>query len=175
LGEVEDDLREDLHQAFGTSEEEPVSEEEPDDNTLRNIIIAALLLFFLLGSRKREDELDDADLRLIEEQRDLFLGSLETIVDRIGRGVATTGTIERLVSQAASLYWRAFVKYADATTSYIWRIDPEKDHCSTCLGQDGVTRTGEEWRQLAEEQGIWPRSPNLECTGRFCGCSLEPV
>jgi hypothetical protein len=168
-------LRADLHELFGTTVTEPEAEEEPDSNALRDLIIAILLLFFLLGSKKQRDELTDADRALIQAEVDLFDDSLDTIVARVGSGADVTGTVERLVSQATKLYWIAFVTYIDDLAEYRWDIDPAKDSCETCLNLDGVVQTGEEWRLVMEEQGIYPRSPNLACTGRFCGCELNEV
>lgn len=105
----------------------------------------------------------------------MFLGSLDIIIDRVGRGVDVTGTIERLISQAASLYWIGFVHAMDDTKRYVWNIDPAKDSCVTCLGLDGEVKTGAEWKELAQTEGIYPRSVNLACTGRWCGCNFESI
>lgn len=47
----------------------------------------------------------------------------------------------------------------------------DTEHCSTCLGQDGQSRTRLEWLSLAA-QGIEPQGRGLECGGWKCQCKI---
>lgn len=54
---------------------------------------------------------------------------------------------------------------------YRWQIDPEKDHCETCLAMNGQIHKMSDY----EASGILPGSHKLECKGFNCGCSLVPA
>jgi hypothetical protein len=51
-----------------------------------------------------------------------------------------------------------------------WQVG-DTEHCSTCLGQDGQSRTRLEWLSLAA-QGIEPQGRGLECGGWKCQCKI---
>ena len=53
---------------------------------------------------------------------------------------------------------------------YTWRLGATEQHCSDCLFFNGQTLTASEWRQLPA-----PQSPDLECGGWLCDCSLVPT
>lgn len=56
-----------------------------------------------------------------------------------------------------------------------WVVDPEKEHCHSCLDiLNGIVATGEQWEE-ARARGIYPQSNSLECGGYHCGCTLEPT
>ena len=52
---------------------------------------------------------------------------------------------------------------------YTWRLGATERHCSDCLRLNGQTHTASEWTRA----GIRPQSPDLECGGWNCDCSLE--
>lgn len=56
-----------------------------------------------------------------------------------------------------------------------WVYDPTKEHCVTCEALNGRVYTAFNWQR----SGLYPRSPHLNCTGKWCGCSWietdEPV
>ena len=52
-----------------------------------------------------------------------------------------------------------------------WVLGPTKVHCSDCLNLDGRVYRGSIWQKY----GIRPQSPELECGGFNCKCTLEPT
>src|SRR5205085_5890309 len=46
--------------------------------------------------------------------------------------------------------------YVEAT----WKVDPAKEHCETCIGRDGSTKTAEEWGKVG-----FSRDRRLDCGG----------
>lgn len=55
---------------------------------------------------------------------------------------------------------------------YTWELGQTEKHCSTCLEQDGVTRTASGWKALAAI-GVQPQGTGLECRGFRCDCRLR--
>lgn len=55
----------------------------------------------------------------------------------------------------------------------VWRVGPT-EHCDTCLALDGVVATADDWEE-ARGRGIYPKSPDLDCHGYNCQCSLDPT
>lgn len=51
-----------------------------------------------------------------------------------------------------------------------WKLG-EAEHCTTCLALNGIVAWALEW----DEAGIKPKSPDLECKGYNCACTLEPT
>lgn len=54
---------------------------------------------------------------------------------------------------------------------YMWQLGNTERHCSDCLNLNGQIKTAAEWRAA----GIQPQSPDLECGGWNCDCSLVLV
>ena len=52
----------------------------------------------------------------------------------------------------------------------VWQLG-EAEHCSTCLALDGIVASASEW----DVSGWRPQSPELECKGFNCKCSLTPT
>lgn len=52
----------------------------------------------------------------------------------------------------------------------IWKLGIA-EHCNTCLALDGIVAFARDW----EASGWRPQSPNLECRGYNCKCSLSPT
>lgn len=50
----------------------------------------------------------------------------------------------------------------------IWEVSPNKVHCGNCGKLNGYVKRASQWRDYPLE----PQSPNLECGGYRCGCSL---
>jgi hypothetical protein len=51
----------------------------------------------------------------------------------------------------------------------LWRINPAKEHCGSCVRLNGRVYRASIWRKY----DIYPRMHRLECGGWRCGCSLE--
>jgi hypothetical protein len=52
-----------------------------------------------------------------------------------------------------------------------WLRGPTERPCGDCLHLHGQIHRASEWRAA----GIRPKSPDLECNGYNCGCTLEKV
>ena len=58
----------------------------------------------------------------------------------------------------------------DSKKLYMWRVNPSKEHCVTCLRLNGqVHQMG-----TYKSKGLVPRSASLVCHGDNCGCNLIP-
>lgn len=64
---------------------------------------------------------------------------------------------------------------AGADEPQIWKVNPRKEHCATCVALDGWVKRGSYWQQFYEETGIRPQSLDLICHGYRCGCALKPT
>ncbi len=53
----------------------------------------------------------------------------------------------------------------------VWRIGPTKEHCRSCSRLNGKVKRKSQW--IAS--GIRPQSPQLECHGFNCLCTLNPT
>jgi len=54
-----------------------------------------------------------------------------------------------------------------------WEVGPT-EHCEDCLALNGYIATAEEWDR-ARGRGYYPQSPQLECHGFNCRCTLNPT
>lgn len=54
---------------------------------------------------------------------------------------------------------------------YMWVLGATERHCRDCLELNGQIKTASEWRAA----GIQPQSPDLQCGGWNCDCSLVQV
>jgi hypothetical protein len=145
--------------------------EEPDRNTLVKIVAAWLLFAYLEGAQIAESDLTSADRKAIKEQEDLFLSSVDNMLDRKASGNDMEATTSRLVNQIAGLYWLGFVKGGDQSEKLIWVLGFTKQHCADCGDFDGQVKTKAEWAA----GGKLPQSGLLECTGVNCQCMLVPA
>jgi hypothetical protein len=55
-----------------------------------------------------------------------------------------------------------------------WRRGATKEGCTDCVTLDGVVLTVSDWQRLYRA-GVYPQSGDLECTGRYCLCTLTPT
>lgn len=51
-----------------------------------------------------------------------------------------------------------------------WHVDPVKEHCKTCIGREGMTKTMDEWGAIG-----FPHDSRLDCGGWLCGCWTTSV
>lgn len=180
-----------MYALFDITEESPIPEEPVDEDSLVKLILAALLLFLLLGIRYGRsgageelpdgaiDSLTEADLTddersILDIQSGLFMDSVKKIIERAGN-ISILATIDKLIAQSSSMFWAGFALNAKSDSRYRWDMNPEKENCVTCVNLDGVIQTGKDWAEVARTQGIYPMSPALACTGRYCGCVLTKV
>lgn len=71
------------------------------------------------------------------------------------------------------VYHRAKVTNpASASELLTWRFGSTEEHCATCAGLNGQTKTADEWANLAFLD-IEPQGTGLECGGWRCDCAIS--
>ena len=58
---------------------------------------------------------------------------------------------------------------ARANPKLIWLWNPAKKHCGDCTRLNTRVYRKNTW----EKYDIYPQSPDLECTGKYCGCKFD--
>jgi len=165
---------------------------------MRRITEAAILLMFLLAGG--DQNAPSADLALDEQYR-IARNSVERLAEDIydgrysGRGEsqAVLGRPAQTAEEAREklrnrlVLWVFSLAGIDAIgkmhaapmliageyrePTYVWELGPTKEHCTDCLYLSGTVLTASEWIQT----GVAPQSPDLECNGFRCMCSLVPT
>lgn len=148
------------------------AKEEPSRDRLKEIVLLAFLLSYLEGAEIEAGVMSDGQSKKVSDAQEVFIDSIDKMMDRKASGNDMSGTITRIVSHAKSLYWEGFVD-ADGRSGEeaTWYIGATEKHCGDCLAFDGETKTRKEWR----DGGKLPQSSALECTGRHCDCLLVPA
>ena len=80
------------------------------------------------------------------------------------------------VQSRASLWANAYRKFTQfgrmnrcGDTRVIWRVNPSKEHCDSCLALDGLIFKLSDLK----DADVYPQSSKLQCGGWRCGCDLE--
>ena len=97
----------------------------------------------------------------------------------IQRGSKENGGLLKVQMSRADLWVNRYSEVVQAAKvascgdrKMIWRIDPGKDNCRSCLALNGKVKRNSFW----QETGILPQVPGasyLVCNGYRCGCSLN--
>lgn len=87
-------------------------------------------------------------------------GALQPLLDRADLWAAA---YDRIVLLAQSI--------AGADVKMKWKRDQSKVGCVDCIQYDGKIYRKSEWASV----GVYPRCPQLACTGINCGCDWEPT
>lgn len=127
----------------------------------------------VLSDERTEAEQDRLDLAInteisyltgfadaIEENTQAKGGALEPLLNRAD---TWANGYERIVLLAQSV--------SGADLKMKWKRDPAKAGCVDCLQYDGKIYRKSEWAEV----GVYPRSPDLACSGVNCGCDWEPT
>lgn len=92
-----------------------------------------------------------------------------------GLGDTARRVIGRIVSRVATVWQNAPARFEtmgqvqDRNDQwYQWRLGATERHCRDCAHLNGQIHRASEWRAA----GIMPQSPDLECGGWNCDCSL---
>lgn len=95
------------------------------------------------------------------------------MASRHERGVDMEPTIERIVNHVYGAFFYSFAMHdIDDTAMYSWVLGPT-EHCTDCVTQAGMgDMLGSYWKKMADE-GIYPKSPLLFCTGLHCQCEIH--
>lgn len=115
----------------------------------------------------------DEDRKRLEEAYQLTIASVSGMIDRHESGIDMQPTIDRIINHVQGIFFYALAANGmDDTKMYSWVLGPT-EHCMDCLEQAGKGEmSGSHWREMAE-QGIYPKSPLLFCTGLYCQCELQ--
>lgn len=157
------------------------------ESSFEEMIAAAMLLLFLMGGSLSADAIDgltpaqrkrlDAE---IAEQHSYTSGIASDIAggryQDEGEDATRREMLDRRVGLWLSGVLAAYVvgkMYADNDDELLqWRLGATKEHCTHCAGFHRQIKTRAEWREIAEKQGLYPQSRNLECKGYRCLCNL---
>ena len=107
------------------------------------------------------------------------MGWLATVRDKIaGLPDAARRAVSRIVSRVSTVWGNAPAKFETAGQTldrndrwYQWKLGATERHCKDCAHLNGQIHRASEWRA----SGIAPQSPDLECGGWNCDCSLVLV
>lgn len=113
-------------------------------------------------------------ISLLAEMNDGVAGSAETIVSRYNNGTDMEATAIKLTSTVMRVYWFAYLRHGEDSQLLEWFYGAT-EHCIHCETLAGQVHTRAQWREFMDSSGIFPRSANLECTGLFCQCGLQPT
>lgn len=142
------------------------------------LALAALLLAFLLAGGDQDNPAAARELETAQRQaRESAAKLTSDIYDgRYSANEETGQTVEqgreklagRLTLWAFSLgeLYHLGMLYNRSGRNKRWGLGNTEQHCSTCLGLDGVVLTVDEWEFL----GIRPQSSKLACRGFYCDC-----
>ncbi len=115
---------------------------------------------FILNQQNAAEQLG---LDIVEKNK-VHGGDLEKILSRVNIWVLR---YDELVSIARMTYAK--------DEKLRWTINPEKDHCHTCLPLNGWVKRASYWQKFYSDTGIRPKSESLACHGIWCGCELKPT
>ncbi len=151
---------------------------------LQRLSTAALALAFLLGDGDVENAAGQSQLRTIQGiqsnssvklSKDIFDGNYSAIEDKQTKTEGKKKLNNRLILWSytlASVYHLgqefARPKFG-IEPRYEWFLGNTEEHCSTCLGLQGVVLTTSEWRII----GHRPQGRSLECGGWNCDCQRK--
>lgn len=150
------------------------------EDTFQAIVALVILLSFLRGSRKTEAQLTPEEWQLINENIQLGHDSVYSFADDIANGRYTlseekpkpASLVERAIlwaGTALGLYHLGMMFRED--DPYLQFVMGPTEHCRDCLRLSGQVHRASAWRNSP----LGPQSPNLECRGHRCQCSLVPA
>lgn len=124
------------------------------------------------------DERTEAEQAILNNAINTEIGYLTGFADAIeANSKANGGALQPLLDRAelwAQGYDRVVIlaqSVSGADVKMKWKRDPTKKSCPDCIQYDGKIFRKSEWA----EAGVYPRSPDLNCSGINCGCDWEPT
>lgn len=119
------------------------------------------------------EDIPEEDQEMIKRELALVAASAATIIARAASDTDMGPTAHRMMSQVKRIFNMAYATYAMGDDNYAWSLGPT-EHCPTCLEQAAKgPRPGTYWKELALNEGVFPQSGLLACTGINCQCSYE--
>lgn len=123
-----------------------------------------------------ESEISQSELNVLNELiateqsniGGLMLAVQENARERGGKLNPLRARVDRWTARFIGVSERAFT-LAMRDKPLKWVFDPKKEHCRSCLRLNGQVRRANKWAEI----GIYPRSPELDCFGLYCGCKWE--
>lgn len=128
------------------------------------------------------EEIDPADVNTLDAVFDRISDYAEGFADYIVKNAKGVGKLSNVYKRAD--LWIVMhdevSNIAKLDTSidddreYIWRYGGTMEHCSDCARFANTVKTKLEWDTLRED-GYYPQSRSLECSGYKCQCYYEAV
>lgn len=153
------------------------------ERNFREIAERFLPLLFLLGGGLLASR---AGQRFVEQQQQIHRRSARQFTNDIfaRRYLDDAGQVKDDMLRNRTRLWSNQGVYAvnqgrinapvppgvDTEPLLIWRLGATERHCRDCAAFDGKVLTQSEWARLPA-----PQSPDLECGGWNCDCSLLPT
>jgi hypothetical protein len=127
-----------------------------------------------------QKDLTDAMAQEIKNIQDSEFSYLQGYIDAINKARTGGTPLQPLLDRAdlwSSRYTdvasRAEIFSAPDDLNYFWKRGQTVESCSDCLAMVAVgVQSAVFWREK-QAAGIYPQSPDLECHGFLCDCSLE--
>ena len=141
----------------------------PDDDELKDMMEAALIAAALLPGDS--DELSRESKNAIDNEMVLLSGALAGITARALRGSDMGPTADRMSNRVMSVYWAAVAHAGVNGNAYSWMLGETEEHCEHCAHYASLgLKPASFWKKAADEEGHYPGSPLLACSGVNCQC-----
>jgi hypothetical protein len=129
-----------------------------------------------LDPAKDMTEAFEAELRNIQDEEFSHVdGFIAAIVQAGKDGTPVDPLLTRAglwASRYPDIVSRAQVFTAPKDLNFRWIYGDTIQHCDTCSKLEGIVATAADWADL-QARGIYPQSPNLDCSGFNCDCHLD--
>jgi len=144
----------------------------PDQDELTDKMETAMVVAALLATGR--DELEPEDRAAIRIEMELLSSSMASIVARGTRKMDMGPTADRMAGRVMSVYWGTLLHTGVMEDrAYKWTFGGTIEHCTHCALYESLgPKPAEFWQKVAAEEGHYPGSPALECSGIHCMCSL---
>jgi hypothetical protein len=144
-------------------------------------VFSGLSSAWFMGARSagiERDEMTDAELQAMQVglfQQMMYIPSLGNFIQANSKanGRALSIVLNRLplwVSRYSEFFTRGRLM-AKRDQKHIWRLGATDKHCGSCVKLDGKVKRASQWVAA----NIYPKCPDLECHGYYCGCTLSPT
>lgn len=169
---------EDLESLANQANEGKITQDE-FEKRFAEVVTVGIMALYIANSKREIADFEQEDYDLLEEYLTTNLESVSKLSADIYDGrydkenLDVAGLLLRLSlwsGVAGALVNVASLRNPDKTeTNYLWKINPQKEHCETCLALDGNIISGKQMLQT----GYYPGSSMLACRGFRCGCTIE--
>ena len=113
-----------------------------------------------------EDNLDNA--RVFMDQSQYIAGLAEDVYTAKAVSPANANARAQMWGKSLQMFNDAGMYSANRNGMFLWRMNPLKENCKTCLRMNGQVHRLKTYKA----RGILPRAKVLACGGWLCGCEL---